>query len=104
MNATSLRALVALVPASMLLCGSVLLFRRGHSVWLLAQMIGAGCLTVVVLTHIAEGLHVLPSMQWGLEHSKGHYLDLVSALLAFTLFPLGYLLYALAGERRQPNG
>jgi hypothetical protein len=32
----------------------------------------------------------------GLEHSAGHYLDLSAAVLGFTLFPLGYLLHALA--------
>ncbi len=35
-------------------------------------------------------------MQWGHENSVGHYLDLSSAVLGLTLFPLGYLFQALA--------
>jgi len=58
--------------------------------------IGAECLVVVVIAHIFEALHVIPWMQWGMVHSNGRYLDLCSAILAFTLFPAGYLLQALA--------
>jgi hypothetical protein len=50
---------------------------------------------VVVLSHIAEALGVFPSMRWGEDHSIGHYLDLGSAIVALTLFPLGFLLHAL---------
>jgi len=50
---------------------------------------------VVVLAHICEALHLFPWMHWGDEHSVGHYLDLASAILGFTLFPLGYLLHVL---------
>ena len=49
---------------------------------------------LVVLTHAAEALHVFPWIHWGLENSVGHYLDLWSAFLGLTLFPLGYLLHA----------
>jgi hypothetical protein len=38
-------------------------------------------------------------MHWGLEDSFGHFLELSSAGLGLTLFPIGYLLDALA---RQP--
>src|SRR5437016_14275757 len=38
---------------------------------------------------------LLPWMQWGSNHSVGHYLDLGSAVLGLTLFPIGYLLHAL---------
>ena len=34
-------------------------------------------------------------MHWGLEHSAGHYVDLVGAVLGLTLFPAGYFLHAL---------
>jgi hypothetical protein len=59
------------------------------------QLLGAGGLVVVVLTHIAETFGLLPWMQWALEQSAGHYLDLWSAILGLTAFPAGYLLYAL---------
>jgi len=95
MNATLLKALVALVPAGILFIGSVFLFLRERTLGSFLQMLGAGCLVVVVLTHVCEALHLLPWMHWGLEHSAGHYLDLGSAVLGLTLFPIGYLLHAL---------
>jgi predicted Na+-dependent transporter len=61
----------------------------------LLQLLGAGCLVVVVLTHLSEALHLFSWMRWGDEHSVGHYLDFVSAVLGLTLFPIGYLLGAL---------
>ena len=99
MNVTFLKALVALVPACTLFSGSVVLFSRGKNMSSFLQLFGAGCLVVVVLVHISEALHLLPWMQWGLEHSVGHYLDLGSAVLGLTLFPLGYLLHALTKRR-----
>jgi len=50
---------------------------------------------VVVLTHVAEALQLFPWMDWGSEHSVGHYLDLGSAVLGLTSFPVGYFLHAL---------
>jgi hypothetical protein len=58
-------------------------------------MLGAGCLVMVVLAHLCEALDLFPWMQWASEHSAEHYLDLGSALLGLTLFPVGYLLHAL---------
>jgi len=95
MNATLSRALVALVPAGILFVGSVLLFLRERTLGSFLQPLGAGCLVVVILTHVFEALHLLPWMQWGSNHSVGHYLDLGSAVLGLTLFPIGYLLHAL---------
>ncbi len=98
MNVTLLKALVALVPACMLFSGSAVLFLREKAVYSFLQLLGAGCLMVVVLTHVSEALHLFPWMQWGLEHSVGHYLDLSGAVLGLTLFPTGYLLYALTKQ------
>jgi hypothetical protein len=92
MNATLLKGVVALISAGMLLFGSVVLFFGKKSVWSLFQLLGAGCLGVVVLTHVFEALHLFSWMHWGLEDSAGHYLDLASAVLGVTLFPIGYLL------------
>jgi hypothetical protein len=96
MNATLSKALVALVPTCMLFFGSVALFIREKSVGSFLQLIGAGCLMVVVLVHVCEALHLFPWMHWGAEHSVGHYLDFGSAVLGLTLFPIGYLLHALS--------
>jgi len=101
MNVTLIKALVALVPACMLFSGSLVLFFGGKSVSSFLQLLGAGCLVVVVLAHVSEALHLLPWMGWGLEHSVGHYLDFLSAALGLTLFPLGYLLHALTKRPAQ---
>jgi hypothetical protein len=98
MSATLSKALVTLVPTAILFVGSVLLFLRERTLGSLLQLLGAGCLVIVVLTHLCEALRLFAWMQWGSEHSVGHYLDLWSAFLGLTLFPIGYLLHVL---RRQ---
>jgi hypothetical protein len=95
MNATLLKSLAALLPVSLVFSGSILLFRKGKTVPALLQLIGTGCLLLVVLTHVSEALHLFPWMGWGMEGSAGHYIDLSSAVLGLTLFPIGYLLHAL---------
>ena len=95
MNVTLWKALVALVPAGILFIGSVFLFLRERTLGSFLQMLGAGSLVVVVLRHLCEALQLFPWMQWGSEHSVGHYLDLWSAVLGLTLFPIGYLLHVL---------
>jgi hypothetical protein len=88
-------ALVALLPAGMLFTAATLLFSRAKTTGVLLQFLGAGALLIVVLCHLCEALGLLPSFGWGLEHSVGHYVDLSSAIVALTLFPMGYLLSAL---------
>lgn len=86
-----LKALLAALPVSLLLLGSAFRFARTKTAWAFVQLFGAGCLLVVVLVHVFEALRLFSVMGWGLEHSVGHYLDLCSAILGFTLFPIGYL-------------
>src|SRR6266478_5423723 len=79
-------ALVAIgIPVFALLCGSVLSFAKEKSIWSFLQVVGAGCLLIVVLTHICEGLGLFAWMHWGLRSSVGHYLDFWSAALGLTL-------------------
>ena len=99
MNFTLLKALAALVPVGMLFCGSAVLFSKGKTFRSFLQLLGAGCLAVVVLAHVFEALHVFPWMHWGLENSVGHYLDFCGAVLGLTLFPTGYLLHALREQQ-----
>ena len=88
------------VAAGMLFCGAIVLFRRERSLSSFLQLIGVGCLIVVVLTHVAEALHLFPSMHWGRPHSLGHCVDFASTMFALALFPVGYLSQALSNARR----
>jgi hypothetical protein len=87
------------LPVFTLFCGSVILFAKEKAAWSFLQVVGAGCLIVVVSTHVAEALHLFPWMKWGSPNSAGHYLDLFSAVSGATLFSFGYLLHALAKLR-----
>ena len=100
MNVPLFKALVAFFPASLLLSGSAILWFRGKTVYGFMQLFGAGCMVMVVLTHVCEALNLFPSMHWGFEHSAGHYTDLAVAVAGLTLFPLGYLLHALFPAQR----
>jgi hypothetical protein len=99
MDNASLKALIALVPACVLFSGSIVLFLKRKTVGSFLQLFGAGCLVVVVLTHVFEALHLFPWKRWGFEDSVGHYLTFWSAALGLTLFPVGYLLHALTTRR-----
>ena len=91
MKVILLKALMAFVPVGILCAWSLISFLHGKAVCSFLQLLGAGCLVVVVLTHISEALDLLPFMHWGSPHSIGHDLDLWSAVLGLTLCPLGYL-------------
>ena len=99
LNTVWLKALIGLIPVGMLLAGSIALFLRDKAVSSFLQLIGAGCLVLVVLTHVFEAFHLFPSMDWGSEYSVGHYLDYWSAVLGLLLFSIGYLLHSLTENR-----
>jgi hypothetical protein len=73
--------------------------KKSMTVWRALQLVGLACLLIVVLTHVAEALHLFPGMGWGLPNSAGHYLDLVSAILGLTLLLLVGLVGAVARRR-----
>ena len=89
------KAVVALVPALLLFGDSLLVHLRSRNLASVLQLAGSACAVLVVLTHLFEALHVFTEMQWGQERSAGHYLDLSCAILAATLFPIGYWLQVL---------
>jgi hypothetical protein len=97
MSATTLLGSGA--PACLMFAGALVLFFRGKTVSSFLQLLGAGCLMVVVLTHVSEALHLFPWMQWGLSQSVGHYVDFWSAVLGLTLFPIGDFFHALTIRR-----
>ena|SRR6266851_5334210 len=59
------------IPTCLLFSGSAVLLSRDKTASSFLQLLGAGCLMVVVLTHIFETFHLLPWMQWGVEHGAG---------------------------------
>ena len=78
------------------LCVSVITFAREKTTEACLQLIGSAFLAVMVCAHFAETFHIFPQMAWGLPHSTGHYIDLVSACGGVALFALGYFLRKLA--------
>jgi hypothetical protein len=91
MEPTLLKALILLVPLSLLSGWSSVAFFQQQTRWSFLQLVGAGALVVVALTHVAEAVGLFPLMRWGAPDSPGHYLDLGSAVLGFVLLPIGYL-------------
>jgi hypothetical protein len=57
--------------------------------------LGFICLTIMVFTHVAKRLHLIPGMGWGLPDSPGHYLDFVSAVLGCALLIAGMIWISL---------
>jgi hypothetical protein len=92
MNATLVKALVAFLPAALLVAGSSRMLVRRTTAFSL-QLVGAGCLLVVVLTHICEALRLFPRIGWGEAHSIWSLPRLSSAILGFTLLPMGYFFH-----------
>jgi Na+/proline symporter len=91
------------IPACILFSGAVVLFVKVKTARSFLQLLGAGCLVVVVLVHVSEILRLLPWMHWGAPDSIGHYVDFWSAVLGLTMFPAGYLCHALTKRRGSPR-
>jgi hypothetical protein len=62
MHPTRSKALVTFAPAWMPISGSSIFFSQRRTIPSFLQLLGAECLPVVVLTHVSEGLHLIPSM------------------------------------------
>jgi hypothetical protein len=79
------REFLVALPVAILLAFSVNRIVKTRTRSSLFQLLGAGCLVLVVLTHLAEALRLFPSMGWGEPNSVGHYTDFTSAILGITL-------------------
>src|SRR5215831_7969301 len=86
------RTLLISIPVGALLVVSLVAFIRTRHLSALLNTIGASCLVVVVLTHAAEALRLLPGMRWGQPDSAGHYVDLTSALAGVALLDAALVL------------
>ena len=91
------KALIALVPAVLLLALSAAVFVSRRNLAAFLQLAGSGCLVIVVLTHVCEALGLFPSMRFGEPDSAGHYLDLTSAVVGVTFFLTGWIVRRLRG-------
>lgn len=80
-------------------CASAIAFAREKTALACLQLIGSALLAVMVCTHFAETFHLIPQFGWGLPHSAGHYIDLLSAWGGVTLLALGYFLRKRASHR-----
>ena len=87
--------MIPLIAIGALVCGAFVLsiaaIIEERTAWSLVQLLGACCLLIVVLAHVAEAFSLFPRMGWGLPNSAGHYVDLVSAIAGLVLFPIGFL-------------
>ncbi|HJZ73416.1 MAG TPA: hypothetical protein VKE51_16855 [Vicinamibacterales bacterium] len=92
MNATVIKAMVVFVLVALVLMYSAAAFWRQRTAWSSLLFIGALFVVVVVLTHVAEALHLFPAMGWGEPRSVGHYVDLTSAVVGIVLLALGVVL------------
>jgi uncharacterized membrane protein len=100
MNPTLFKAFIALGLVSLFVVWFGVTFLRNRTLSSLLQLGGSGCLLIVVLTHVCEALHLLPTMGWGKPDSLGHYIDLSSAVLGVALLSNGYILQ----WRKRPSG
>ena len=91
MSPTLAKAVVDLLVMSTIGTLAARAYIRTHATGPLLEVVGAAGWAMLGVTHICEGLHVLPRMRWGIEGSPGHYLNLASLLVGL-LLPLGYVL------------
>jgi hypothetical protein len=91
------RTFVISLPILILLALSWARITRTKSWSAVFQLLGAGCLIVVALAHMAEALHWFPAMGWGQRDSVGHYIDFVSATGGLLLLSMALILAYIQG-------
>jgi hypothetical protein len=100
MNATLAKALLLSIPIFVLFAFFLLSFLRNRTIAQCLQVIGSGCLVLVLLAHLCEALNLFPAMRWGSPDSVGHYIDLWSAIAGLSLLVLGYLVQTFGKYQR----
>jgi hypothetical protein len=94
------RLIAISIPVCLALVFSLRALMKKRSLGSLVQLIGAVCLVIVVLAHMAEAFHLFPQMGWGFPNSPGHYLDLSSAIIGISLFTFGCVLRCCARQKK----
>jgi hypothetical protein len=86
------KAILAGSVVIILIAYAITVLRRTKQLWSGLLFLGAVLFMIAVLTHVAEALHLWPSMRWGEPASPGHHLDLASAVLGLVLVVVGCVL------------
>ena len=81
---------------------SVAGYLRRRTASALLQLVGVGCLMIVVFTHVAEALRLFEVMRWGEPDSAGHYLDLASAMVGVGLLTVAVALRLVRARSSPP--
>jgi hypothetical protein len=92
MNPTLGRAIIVLVLMGSVCVITARAFLRTRATASLLELNGAVGLAMLGVTHLCEGLQILPWMRWGIGGGPGHYVNLASLAIGVTLLPLGYVL------------
>jgi hypothetical protein len=92
MNATLAKATVALLLMGSVCVVTARAFLRTRATGSLLELLGAAALALLGVTHLCEGLQLLPWMRWGTEGGPGHYLNRVSVATGLLLLSTGYVL------------
>ena len=79
------------IPVCIAVGASVATFAEEKTGIELTQLIGASFLLVVIFAHVSEAFGFIPSLGWGRPHTRGHYIDLVSAIAGGVLLPIGFI-------------
>jgi hypothetical protein len=102
-NTTLSRAVLFAVLVVILLARSIVRVKQARTQSAVFQLVGACCLAVVVLAHIAEGLHLVPGMGWGQPHSVGHSIDLISLIGGIGFLIASVVCWLITKSRQQAS-
>jgi len=86
------------VPVFLIFRASLIAFFRWRSLAAGLRAVGSGFLVIIVLAHVCETFRLLRWMNWGQQHSPGHYLDLASAIVGPILLLVGHVLASAASN------
>ena len=67
---TLFTALLLSLPVFLIFAGAVMMFWRELALGTGLQVIGSGCLVIVVLVHVAEAFHLFPWMVGGKKQRR----------------------------------
>jgi hypothetical protein len=103
MNTILSRAVIFGVVVAILLARSIVRVKQARTQSAVFQLVGACLLAVVVLAHVAEGLPLLPGLEWGQPHSVGHYMDFLSFVAGIGFLIASVICWLITKARQRVN-